>query len=71
MYLKMIRETRDCVTVLPVRPRGRPPLLLELDDKLVTAIRSKGGVVNIHVVRATTEALIMLSTAFLWVDNAS
>lgn len=49
------------VTKLPLKPRGRPPILLELDAKLMKflkALRNKGGVVNIHIVRATTEALI-------------
>lgn len=49
------------VTEIVPKPRGRPPILLELDKKLVkflTAIRAKGGVVNIHVVRATAAALI-------------
>ena len=46
------------VTELPVLPKGRPPLMLELDDKLLRALRTKGGVVNIHVVRATALALI-------------
>ena len=49
------------VVEIPAQPRGRPPLLLELDEKLMKylrAIRSKGGVVNIHVVRAATHALI-------------
>ena len=43
------------------KTRGRPPILLELDEKLrkfLRAIRMKGGVVNIHVVRATATALI-------------
>ena len=43
------------------KTRGRPPILLELDEKLrkvLKAIRMKGGVVNIHVVRATATALI-------------
>ena len=49
------------VTALPSKPRGRPPVLLELDEKLIKflrALRSKGGVINIHVVRATATALI-------------
>ena len=49
------------VTVVPSQPRGRPPILLELDEKLLKflrAVRSKGGVINIHVVRATAKALI-------------
>ena len=43
------------------QPRGQPPILLELDTKLIKlllTIRTKGGVVNIHVVRATAKALI-------------
>ena len=49
------------ITALPCKPRGRPPILLELDEKLIKflrAVRSKGGVVNIHVVHAATTALI-------------
>ena len=49
------------VTKIPAKPRGRPPILLELDEKLIKflrAVRVKGGVVNIHVVRATAKALI-------------
>ena len=43
------------------QPRGWPPILLELDTKLIKlllAIHTKGGVVNIHVVHATAKALI-------------
>lgn len=49
------------ITEIVPKPRGRPPILLELDQKLIkylTGIRTKGGVVNIHVVRATAAALI-------------
>ena len=49
------------VTALPSKPRGQPPALLELDEKLIKflrALRIKGGVINIHVVRATATALI-------------
>lgn len=49
------------VTTITAQPWGRPPILLELDGKLfqyLKALRSKGGVVNIHVVRAVTKALI-------------
>ena len=55
------------VAALPTQPRGRPPLLLELDVKLITflqAVQRKGGVINIHVVRATAEALIKCNPAF-------
>ena len=49
------------VTAITAKPKGRPPLLLDLDEKLIKflkAVRAKGGVVNIHVVRATAKALI-------------
>ena len=47
--------------MIRAQPKGRPPILLDLDEKLVTflkAVRTKGGVVNIHVVRAVAKALI-------------
>ena len=49
------------VTQIPTQPRGRPPLMMELDSKLVKllhAVRNKGGIINIHVVRASAKALI-------------
>ena len=49
------------VTKIMAQPRGRPPILQELDTKLIKflrALRSRGGVINIHVVRAATQALI-------------
>ena len=49
------------VTAITAQPRGRPPILLELDGKILQylkALRSRGGVVNIDVVRASTLALI-------------
>ena len=49
------------VTAVPVKYRGRPPILLDLDEKLITllrALRTTGGVINIYVVCATTKALI-------------
>ena len=55
------------VTALPIQPRGCPPLLLELDTKLIQflqAVRRKGGVINIHMIRATAEALIKCNPAF-------
>ena len=44
------------VVDITAKPKGHPPILLDLDEKLIKflkAIRAKGGVVNIHVVRAT------------------
>ena len=49
------------VTKIMAQPRGRPPILQELDTKLIKflrALRSRGSVINIHVVRAATQALI-------------
>ena len=45
--------------------RGHPPSLLELDSKLISllkSIRSRGGVVNSCVVKATTLALVNSSS---------
>ena len=68
MYLKKLREekmrnpaTPKPVAKLSVQPKGRFPLMLDLDSKLIKflqGVRAKGGVVNIHVVRATAKALI-------------
>ena len=49
------------VTQIPTKPKGRPPILLDLDEKLIKffkAVRVKGGVVNIHIVRVAAKALI-------------
>ena len=70
-YLEKLRDERkkanpQPVTKLPIQPSGCPPILLDLDAKLIQflkAVRSKGGVINIHVVRATTEALIKSNPA--------
>ena len=52
-YLKMVEIT--------AKPKGRPPVLLGLDEKLTKfpkGIKAKGGVVNIHAVWAITDAFI-------------
>ena len=52
------------VTEIPSQPRGHPPLLLEIDTKLLSflkAVRRRGGVVNSHVVHAAAKALIRLA----------
>ena len=49
------------VTEISSKPRGCPPLLLEVDTKLIVflnAVWKRGGVVNCHVVCATAKALI-------------
>ena len=65
-YFFMLKEESKkvkpvVISFLPSKSRGTPPLLLELDGKLIQVlrpIRSKGGVLYIHVLRATAEALI-------------
>lgn len=56
------RERPQPVTVIPIQPKGQPTILPEaLDKKLLNylkALRIKGGVVNIHIVRSVTRALI-------------
>ena len=49
------------VTETPIQPRGRPPYMLEIEDKLIKfllTIRSRGCIINIHIVRASAKALI-------------
>ena len=49
------------VTSIPEDTRGRPPILLDLDKKLITllkSIRNRGGVVNFSVVKASALALV-------------
>ena len=58
---KARREGKTEVLPLPSKVRGSPPILMELDGKLIRflkGIRGRGGVINIHVVRAVTQALI-------------
>ena len=55
------------VVAVQCKPKGRPPILQDLDGKLIkflNALRVKGGVVNIHVVRAVTKALIESNSSF-------
>ena len=59
-YKEQLKTTAQ-VTALPTMPRGRPPLLLELDGNLLqflNAMRARGGVINSYVVRATADAII-------------
>lgn len=61
MRLQKDLRNPEPITAIACGPRGRPALLMELDIKLIKflqAVRSKGGVINIHVVRAATKALI-------------
>lgn len=61
-YLERLAVERRKINPLPVMEisnseRGRPPILLELDSKFIS-LKAVRGVVNIHVVRATAQALI-------------
>lgn len=62
--LKEVTKKRNVeaqVLAIPSDTRGRPPILLELDAKLISllkSIRSRGGVINFSVVKATALALV-------------
>ena len=69
---KACREGKTEVLSLPSKVRGRPPILMELDGKLMRflkGIRGRGGVINIHVVRAVTQALIDCNTSLTHLAN--
>ena len=69
---KARREGKTEVLYLPSKVRGRPPILTELDGKLIRflkGIRGRGGVINIHVVRAVTQALIDCNTSLTHLAN--
>lgn len=70
-YEKKLKEERKKgnteaqVLAIPHDTRGRPPILLELDSKLISllqSIRSRGGVINYSVVKATALALVNSNT---------
>ena len=57
---------QESVTSIPHDTRGRPLLLLDLDQKLILllkSIRNRGGVVNFNVVKASALALIKSNPA--------
>ena len=62
--LKEVTKKRNVeaqVLAIPSDTRGRPPILLELDAKLISllkSIRIRGGVINFSVVKATALALL-------------
>ena len=70
-YQKKLKEMKrqgiqESVTSIPHDTRGRPPLLLDLDQKLILllkSIRNRGGVVNFNVVKASALALIKSNPA--------
>lgn len=75
-YYAQLAEARKAgsteVVCIPSEVRGRPPILMELDKKLLTflkGIRNRGGVINIHVVRAVTHALITSNPAMTHLNN--
>ena len=60
------------VICIPSEVRGRPPILMDLNNKLLTffkGIRSRGGVINVHVVRDVTHALISSNPAMTHLNN--
>ena len=66
------RKGKSTVTAIPSKVRGRPPVLMELDEKLIwfiKGIRGRGGVINIHGVRAVTQALIASNPSMVYLSN--
>ena len=66
-YQKKLKETKsqggiqESVTSIPRGTRGRPPILLDLDQKLISllkSIRNRGGVVNFSVLKALALTLM-------------
>ena len=76
-YVKFkLAETRKArnteVICIPSEVRGRPPILMDLDNKLLTflkGIRSRDGVINVHVVRGVTHALLTSNLARTYLNN--
>ena len=69
-----MKRGESCVTAIPSKMRGRPPVLMELDGKLIRflkGIRGRDGVINVHVVRGVTPALISSNQYKQSVDGAS
>ena len=66
--LKEVTKKRNVeaqVLAIPSDTRGRPPILLELDTKLISllkSIRSRGGVINFSEVKATATALALVQS---------
>ena len=71
-YQKKLKETKsqggiqESVTSIPRGTRGRPPILLDLDQKLISllkSIRNRGGGVNFSVVKVSALASIKSNPA--------
>ena len=57
---------QESVTAIPHGTRGRPPIVLDLDQKLISllkSIRNRGGVVNFSVVKVSALASIKSNPA--------
>ena len=60
------------VICIPSEVRGRPPIPMDLDNKLLTFLKcigSRGGVISVHVVRGVTHALITSNPAMTHLNN--
>ena len=65
-YQKKLKETKrrgiqESVTSILHGTRGRPPILVDLDQQLISllkSIRNRGGVVNFSVLKALALTLI-------------
>ena len=75
-YYAKLAEARKAgnteVICIPSEVRGRLPILMDLYNKLLTflkGIRSRGGVINVHVVQGVTHALITSNPAMTHLNN--
>lgn len=51
-------NTEANIVAIPHDTCGRPPNLLEMDIKLISLLKSRGGVVNSWLVKSTALALV-------------
>ena len=75
-YYVKLAEARKAgnteVICIPSEVRGRSPILMDFDNKLLTflkGIRSRGGVISVHVVPSVTHALITSDPAMTYLNN--
>ena len=77
-YEKRLKEerrkgnTEGNIVAIPHDTCGRPPSLLEMGSKLISllkSIRSRGGVVNSRVVKATALALVNSNNISRWIER--
>ena len=71
-YYVKLAEARKAGNTEVICIPSEVPVLMDLDNKLLTflkGIRSRGGVINVHVVRGVTHALITSNPAMTHLNN--